>query len=705
MVFRKWMIPVILLLLSGFMGCASTTNLAEVEESLEKPLPFQVAVAPVKLAYLRKSKEKDMQDSFLKKPPKNAKAASSNSPKSNSAGTVEKISSPKIKGKKRSPQKVRNGASPVINPESFRKDMIHELRKYKIFKKIEELQLPSLQSTKNHPLTHYSGDEWEGVLEAAKKQRTRLLIQFNIEEYRVENLGYNGWWYFSTFLWFGFFGTQWLPPDENFRSRILISMDIYSVDSKIRVYSATFDAEYLDNLMGSWGITDLLGLSLLWNKEYEPAYFKSLHKSFFPEILRKLHYKVIREFIRKFAPYTKDSKFKSDLTGVGFPPNMETDFKKYQRFDDIAKGVINLSDDRGIKEVKFALYYTPNEEKQFWEPQPVFYKHTNQPGISIILDQNTQDAKFHRYFVEIRFPKKGNYLMQIRCDDEDDHHKSWEFPLVHAEIDRKLHAVIIGVGKFQDKTIQELHYAQKDASDMANFLLKHKKELNVGEVIQLINEKATAYQIRKALGVDLVKKASPYDTILIYYSGHGVAVKDPSSPDQDGLEKYFVPYDTDRNHLYSTAIRMGELQKILKRISSERVLVFIDSCYSGSSAKSISGFAIRSMSSESVEVDATFRNRFKRRGLLVMTASDTNQYSYESSKLDNGRGNGYFTYFLLQGLRGKADLNGDGLVRVTELSRFVRKRVQEQVKKDVGQDQTPSLVDNLKVDFPLVRLK
>jgi len=69
------------------------------------------------------------------------------------------------------------------------------------------------------------------------------------------------------------------------------------------------------------------------------------------------------------------------------------------------------------------------------------------------------------------------------------------------------------------------------------------------------------------------------------------------------------------------------------------------------------------------ELFADFRNNA---GATTIAASAGAEYAYESEKW----GGGVFTYALLQGLRdGFADLNLDGIIKVSELQQYVRDRV------------------------------
>ena len=71
-----------------------------------------------------------------------------------------------------------------------------------------------------------------------------------------------------------------------------------------------------------------------------------------------------------------------------------------------------------------------------------------------------------------------------------------------------------------------------------------------------------------------------------------------------------------------------------------------------------------------------------------MAASAENQLSWE----DEGLGHGIFTHFLIQGLKGKADANGDYKVTAEELYEYVREEVPKYVRKRFHAEQEPQLL-------------
>jgi uncharacterized caspase-like protein len=143
------------------------------------------------------------------------------------------------------------------------------------------------------------------------------------------------------------------------------------------------------------------------------------------------------------------------------------------------------------------------------------------------------------------------------------------------------------------------------------------------------------------------------------------------------MEKYLVPYDADPNDLYATGLPMREVETILQRLAAERVIVITDSCFSGATA----GRTFATVARRAITSDAFLTRLATGRGRIVLTASRASEISEENSAY----GHGVFTYYLLEGLEGKADLDGDGLITVDEAYTYVSQKVPEAT----GQNQHP----------------
>ena len=271
-------------------------------------------------------------------------------------------------------------------------------------------------------------------------------------------------------------------------------------------------------------------------------------------------------------------------------------------------------------------------------------------------------------------------------------------PPLRLETSRDRWAVVIGVGRYASPDIPSLRYSVADAEAFAQLLIERagfKKE-NVLLLTDKTDKKPTLRDMKWALGTFLARSAKKEDLVVIFYAGHGAPEIDPRGAEPDGLAKYLVPSDADPNDLYATALPMDELQIIFDRIESERVVVFLDACYSGAAG----GRTFASKRTRALRVDDVFLDRLARsRGRAIITASRASEVSLELPEL----GHGLFTHYLLQGLRGTADLDRDGVVTLQELYTYLEQQV-TQKSRATGGNQHPVMKGEMEGQLPLVKV-
>ena len=224
-------------------------------------------------------------------------------------------------------------------------------------------------------------------------------------------------------------------------------------------------------------------------------------------------------------------------------------------------------------------------------------------------------------------------------------------------------AVVIGISDYQADGV-DLRYADRDAEAIRDFLIQ-KGGFAPQRVRFLSNQRATAQEIHAAL-FSFLSSTQPDDMVLIFLAGHGV--QDATNPDNF----FFLAHDSDIGDLGGTAIPMWDLGNVMDyTIRSQRIVVFADTCHSGAAldrggvndAKNLNFF------NKYLEVLA------RKKGRLVLTASQAHENSLESAKLAHG----VFTDSLLLGLGGSADDNpADGVVTAGELVDYVRAKVPEE---------------------------
>ena len=260
---------------------------------------------------------------------------------------------------------------------------------------------------------------------------------------------------------------------------------------------------------------------------------------------------------------------------------------------------------------------------------------------------------------------------------------------------RQKWALVVGIDSFTDKRIPSLHYSVKDSSDFVDFLKDPKGgQFDPSHIIHLANDKATLEGIREGLG-RLRVNAQPDDLVVVYLSSHG----SPREDDPNGVS-YVVVHDTnldDAATLYATSLQMIDLvQQINREVKARRVVLVLDTCFSGDALTSLEtgagGTASRGFSAPIPQdkaagspgppaFSAAFQNLTIGYGRAVITASRASQESWESAKLRNG----YFTHFLLDALR-----TSHGAERLDQLFPQVRSLVSSHVKAEVGASQDPS---------------
>lgn len=230
-------------------------------------------------------------------------------------------------------------------------------------------------------------------------------------------------------------------------------------------------------------------------------------------------------------------------------------------------------------------------------------------------------------------------------------------------------ALVVGVSKFDDASIQPLKYAADDARLFAATLEdKSVGDFPANQVRLLVDDAATTTAIRAGLNW-IARSAKPQDLVVIYVATHGSA----RDLDSVGGANYLVTEDTrlgpnrDQDLLFGSALPMNDLvATVANRISALRTAIFIDTCFSGSTDVRPHG----------VSVSERDLQRFGQgQGRIIMSAARADQESRESDDLHHG----YFTYYLVEALKSPGTPH-----LLDEVYRRVAKDVSQRVRNDTS---------------------
>ena len=232
-------------------------------------------------------------------------------------------------------------------------------------------------------------------------------------------------------------------------------------------------------------------------------------------------------------------------------------------------------------------------------------------------------------------------------------------------------AIIIGIQDY--KRIPKAEFANEDARSFYDYA-RRGLGIKPENIKMLLDADADDVEIVKAFTNWLPVKVNKDRTeVYVFFSGHGL-------PSDDG-KLYFLPYGVDKDLLARTAVGQKELVVALQAARPKSVTMFIDSCYSGQTRGGENLLA--SARPVSIKVDENaYPSNFS-----VISASANSQISSSSPDLKHG----IFSYYLMKGMEGDADQDGDGRITMGEMQAFLADKVPRYAMK-TNRKQEPQMV-------------
>lgn len=246
-------------------------------------------------------------------------------------------------------------------------------------------------------------------------------------------------------------------------------------------------------------------------------------------------------------------------------------------------------------------------------------------------------------------------------------------------------ALVIGVGQYQE--LSDLgRTPSDDALDIAKLFVNPKYCGYADSNVQVLLEGAATKAAIVAALQKLAYEATPDDTVVMYFSGHGA--QRLSGPDEG---TYLCPPEYERARPRETGLEASELTQLLQAIPAERLLVLIDACHSGDAATPKSEDDLTKWAFGGPGLDKLAQGK----GRVIIAASAGNEYSM----ILGGYRNSLFTHFLLQGLQGAVDDRSDGLIRVLDLFHYLADEIPK------VRPQHPVLKTHTQNNFPVALRK
>ncbi len=225
--------------------------------------------------------------------------------------------------------------------------------------------------------------------------------------------------------------------------------------------------------------------------------------------------------------------------------------------------------------------------------------------------------------------------------------------------------LFVGVDRYQSPDIRDLSCAARDATALDALF----SDTLGGPTVLLTDHDATLSRIEVEL--DKLTQCDAEDTVVIAFSGHGSETHE------------LIVHDTGYDDIEATSLPLDRLQEWFSKIPARRVILFLDCCFSGGlGAKVLQVPAIpRSLASTEARLQKLAGD-----GRLILTASAASEEAWEFSS----HGHGLLTYYLLEALRGPAEIVQAGRLSVYQMLEYVTGRVKAAAHQ-IGKSQNPSM--------------
>jgi hypothetical protein len=289
--------------------------------------------------------------------------------------------------------------------------------------------------------------------------------------------------------------------------------------------------------------------------------------------------------------------------------------------------------------------------------------------------------------VAIPSPKK--FFVAIKPDAADD------TEVVSVDVDQlpnkrnkpaQPHAVgiAVGVGAFRDPAMPTMKLAAHDAEVMSGYFTSV-MGIPPQKVKVLLDAKGLKDDWIEVFEQWLPKQVGPHTTAYVYVAGRAFV-------DHETGAISLLPYDATISGS-TRAFSLARLQRALAGALVKQAVVMLDLSLEPSSGSDPARVAAPRWNSQD--------SNGEQERVMLMVGNSTLQ---EAQAYQPGQ-HGLFTYFLLKGLRGAADLDKNGSVLAGELCEYVQKQVTAIGRSTLGDTQQPLCVPDTSGAAPLRQLR
>ncbi|MCC7494330.1 MAG: SUMF1/EgtB/PvdO family nonheme iron enzyme [Fimbriimonadaceae bacterium] len=252
---------------------------------------------------------------------------------------------------------------------------------------------------------------------------------------------------------------------------------------------------------------------------------------------------------------------------------------------------------------------------------------------------------------------------------------------VVAPAQAELHAVLIGIDKYDSEDVTALRYTVNDVTAFRDLLVDPAVGGAKPENVVLLTPQSDGALRPTRTGIMVqIKKAAlrtqPDDTLIFYFAGHGM---------QTAEGQFLLGVDADPLLLADTAVPLERLPDILKDVRAKQIVAIIDACRNDPNAgRAQADNPLTEAFARGLRPRVVTPGGGAPKKIATWLACAVGERAWEITD----RQHGVFSHFLLEGLKGQAAAGGQ--VSLSGLADYVTKQVAAWARQ-AGKQQTPRL--------------
>ena len=487
-------------------------------------------------------------------------------------------------------------------------------------------------------------------LEAASNAKADLLLVPKFSNAEVYYAGTTKWFLPNIFIWFFVDAASWFVADEKYGIYLKGNVSLYSVHTGKHLFTLPIECRVeaaLDDFQRGWKFWGIFFVP----KKLNDSNWAKVTRTLLPHLEEEIKAQFIKRVLSSFLSFTKTPQFAS-LYKPTKKTTPSTPSKPTEKPKPLTLLTKTLPPAEEGKKYSVKLQASGGTPPYKWAVKGLPKGLVARPS-GLIEGVPAEGIGGKMYSVTVELRDSGNRKVSAKLSLMV---KARRMAPPVAKPAPVVHALVVGVEDYKGGNVGRAAFALRDARAVADAIRSLHTHKN-SSVTLIEGAKATLSSLKKALAA-----VKPCDIFIFFFAGNG------ATSFAEGAPHCLLLYDTAFPDM-KNALSLDDLLKLCRKVKAKQRIVLIDAGFN------MSGEG-RTPAVTEAKPKIHALPTLKEKDIVAIVACDGTQTAY-SSGLSRVR-HGFFTYFLLKALAGKADKNNDSELTEDEIFKFVESRVKEE---------------------------